>query len=82
MSKKNPKVNGQRSVAIIFECFMSLVYLIFAYALLTGVFNERFNDTFNSKVRLPLGIVLVIYGLFRIRRAIVKIKAAKSDESD
>jgi hypothetical protein len=82
MNSKHPKANGQLSFALVFESVMSLVYLAVAYILLSGQFNDRFNETFNDNIRLPLGVLFLIYGIFRIYRAIRKIKSTMGEKTN
>ncbi len=76
MNNKDPKENGY-STRVIFESIMSLVYVFCAYVLLA---TDYFTYTLNEKFRIPLGIILAVYGLFRVFRAIRKLKSAKNDE--
>jgi len=59
------------NVAYIFECVMSLLYLIASYILL---FTKLLEGWFfnNSSLRMALGILLAMYGFFRVYRAIRK----------
>lgn len=72
MDKDNQKVSG-RILICIFESLMSILYLFMAYILIgTTAFNNL-----SSSLRLPFGIVLAIYGAFRVYRAIKKLKSTK-----
>ena len=55
---------------LIFECVMAVLYLIFgAVFLFTPVFDKVIQGGFS----IALGIVLVLYGIFRIFRAVRRI---------
>lgn len=67
---KNPKENGRFLYALAFESVMAILYICIAYLLLgTQALNPYVAESF----RLPLGIILTVYGLFRIYRAVKKI---------
>jgi hypothetical protein len=51
---------------------MSLFYLAFAVIFL---FTDLFMDTVSGTIRLLVGILLGIYGIFRIYRALRKLFA-------
>ncbi len=76
MNHKNPKVDGRSLFTLIFESVMAVLYVCIAYLLLaTPVLNQWIAEGF----RLPLGIILGLYGLFRVYRAIRKLKSAKDE---
>ena len=58
---------GRNLAVYVFESVMAFFYLAVAYILL---FTERFADSIVKEIRLPLGILLGVYGLFRVYRAI------------
>lgn len=61
---------GRNISLYIFECVMSVVYLIISYILL---FTDVFKDSMMSDgVRRGLGIIFALYGIFRVYRAIKK----------
>lgn len=64
------KFEGQNLTRYIFECTMSVLYLVFALILL---FTNLFSNVVNGTVRLCLGILLAIYGIFRIGRVLKKL---------
>ena len=71
MQQRENKTVGQRNQALyIFECVMSLAYLTFSYIFL---FTELFVDTVSGTPRLLVGILLGIYGIFRVYRALKKL---------
>lgn len=54
----------------VFECVMALIYLLVSYSLLA---TDLFKDGMLPKdIRLGLGILFGVYGIFRIIRAIRK----------
>ncbi len=72
------KNNGQNISLYIFECTMSVFYLLMSYIL---IFTIYFNDIIPGKnTRMILGIVLGIYGIFRVYRAVRKYKEDKKTE--
>ena len=70
---------GRNLVLYVFESVMAFFYLAVAYILL---FTERFADSIVKEIRLPLGILLGVYGLFRVYRAIGRLTAPKSPKGD
>lgn len=61
---------GRNISMYIFECVMSVIYLIVAYVLL---FTNTFKGSMMSDgVRIGLGIIFALYGIFRVYRAIRK----------
>ncbi len=70
MQRENRKEPGQNTGLYIFECAMSLLYLCMSYILLfTRIFEDAVSD---KNIRLVLGILLGVYGIFRIYRAVRK----------
>lgn len=61
---------------LIFECVMAVLYLVFGSIFL---FTPIFDKVIQGKLSIALGIVLVLYGIFRIFRAIRKI-VSKNDK--
>jgi len=54
----------------IFECVMAVLYLVIAYTLLmTDYFKEA---ALPKGIRIGLGVLFMLYGIFRIFRAIRK----------
>ncbi len=66
----------QNQMLFIFECVMSVFYLGFACVFL---FTGYFNETVSGIVRLLVGILLGIYGIFRIYRALKKISEKEKE---
>jgi len=65
------KYGGQKVSRFIFECFMAIVYAFASYVFLFTHFFD--NSILPRGMRIGLGIVLGLYGLFRIYRAYKKI---------
>lgn len=76
---QNNRNSGQNLTLYIFECVMAVLYLAISYAFL---FTSLFIDAVSSKdLRLSLGILLGIYGVFRVFRVVRKyLQRNKSDE--
>jgi len=70
-SKKPIKYTGQQLALFTFECVMAVVYVALSIVLL---FTPFFDRTVPKELKIGVGIVLGIYGLFRIYRAYKKIK--------
>ncbi len=71
--KDNQKVDGRYVIICIFESLMSVLYLCMAYILIATKIFENIAAVF----RIPFGILLAIYGVFRVYRAIRKLKSMK-----
>jgi len=70
-SRKIPqKIEGQKLGMLIFECVMAVLYLLFGIALL---FTSLFENAISGWVRIALGGLLGVYGIFRIARAVKKL---------
>ena len=70
-SGRTDKYNGQKAALFIFECVMAIVYVMSSIVLL---FTPYFNRSVPGGLRIGVGIVFGLYGLFRIYRAYLKIK--------
>ena len=70
-SDHSDKYRMQRFGLFIFECFMALFYVAICIVLL---FTPLFVYKIQSGLRISLGVIMGIYGLFRIYRAYCKIK--------
>lgn len=70
MRESNQRFKGRNLTLYIFECTMSIMYLLIAYVL---IFTEYFSDGIAGSFRLPLGILMGVYGIFRVYRAIKKL---------
>jgi hypothetical protein len=72
MSKKKISYTGQMLGLFVFECVMAVVYIALSVILL---FTPFFNHSMiQGGFKIGLGIILGLYGLFRVYRAYVKIK--------
>ena len=69
-SEKPDKYKIQRLGLFIFECVMAFFYVAISIILL---FTPLFNRTIQEGLRIGLGIICGLYGLFRIYRAYKKI---------
>ncbi len=54
----------------IFECVMAILYLTLSFLFL---FTNLFVDSIGGTVRILLGVLLGIYGIFRVYRALKKL---------
>ncbi|MCL1934554.1 MAG: hypothetical protein FWF53_12170 [Candidatus Azobacteroides sp.] len=68
--EKIGKYNGQKLALFIFECVMAIVYVALSIILL---FTPFFNRSVPGGIRIGVGIVIGLYGLFRVYRAYIKI---------
>ena len=70
------KNKGQKLGLFIFECVMAVFYVCLSIIMLFAHWNYFNNIDANGfkGLRIAVGIVIGIYGLFRIYRAYVKIK--------
>ena len=68
MSDYNPSHKPQLYLYI-FECVMSVAYLGIAYILLA---TNIFTETMSTGIRVGLGIVFIVYGIFRVIRVVRK----------
>jgi len=64
------KFDGQKLGLFIFECVMAVVYVALSIVLL---FTSFFNRSVPEGLRIGVGIVIGLYGLFRVYRAYIKI---------
>lgn len=69
------KLEGQSLGLFIFECVMALLYLAFGVLFL---FTDLFSTAINGWVRIALGVLIGIYGIFRIFRAMRKVLSGKA----
>jgi len=71
-SNETDKYGGVKLALFVFECAMAIIYLALGIILL---FTPLLNYTgFPSSIRIGLGIVFGLYGVFRVYRAYLKIK--------
>jgi predicted membrane channel-forming protein YqfA (hemolysin III family) len=80
-SGKPEKTDIPRLALLIFDSFMAACYCIFGVILLFGsLFKSVFrNASINDGLRIMLGILLGLYGVFRVYKAIQKIKLLKNE---
>jgi hypothetical protein len=72
-NKKPIKWGGQKLALFVFEAAMSVLYLVFAVIFLfPSLLHLAFAPQLES-IRVVLGIILGIYGIFRIYRVIKKL---------
>ena len=64
------KYRIQRMGLFVFECFMAIFYVVISIVLL---FSPLFNRSIQGGLRISLGVICGLYGIFRIYRAINKI---------
>jgi hypothetical protein len=70
-SRKIPeKIEGQKLGLLIFECVMAVLYLLLGIAFL---FTSLFENVVSGWIRIALGGLLGVYGIFRIVRAVKKL---------
>jgi len=78
MQQREDRTFKQRNRALyVFECVMALMYLAFSVIFL---FTELFIDTVQGTPRLLVGILLGIYGIFRVYRALKKLFPSVKEE--
>jgi len=72
LTENSKKPDGQKLSLLIFECFMAVLYLAFGVVFL---FTPYFDAALRGQIGLKtaLGIVLGLYGIFRIYRAVRKL---------
>ena len=69
MSSENSEQNNdQRLGLIIFDCFMSVLYLALSIILLFTPFFERYWPMMPKGVIIGLGVVFGLYGIYRVGR--------------
>ena len=64
------RFDGQKLGLFIFESIMAVVYVALSIVLL---FTSFFNRSVPEGLRIGVGIVIGLYGLFRVYRAYIKI---------
>jgi hypothetical protein len=68
------KVDGKNIALLVFDCFMAVFYLAFGAIFL---FTSLFDSVIHGSMRIALGIVSGLYSVFRIYRAIKKVRDAQ-----
>ena len=72
-NEKSNKWGGQQLALLVFEAAMAILYLFFSVVFLfPSLFHFQFASQFEG-IRVALGIILGIYGIFRIYRVIRKL---------
>jgi uncharacterized membrane protein HdeD (DUF308 family) len=69
-TENSNKSEGQKLGFLIFESFMAVLYLAWGMIFL---FTPLFNYQIYGTLRVALGIVLVLYGIYRVCRAVKKL---------
>jgi cytochrome b subunit of formate dehydrogenase len=79
MSENGPEKQGGGRVIFVFEAVMSVFYLVFGGILL---FTRLFDGALygNRILKLTVGILFAIYGIFRIHRSWRRIFARGEDK--
>ena len=73
-NEKSDKWSGQQLALFVFEAAMAVLYLVFAVVFLfPSLFHFQFASQFEG-IRVALGIVLGVYGIFRVYRVIKKLR--------
>jgi uncharacterized membrane protein HdeD (DUF308 family) len=72
-TEKQP--DGQQLGLFIFDCVMSVLYLVFGIILLF----VPFQSLIPSQIKIALGVVFIIYGVFRVFRAKKRLSSRKTD---
>ncbi len=70
MKDNKQKLGAKEIFLMVFESVMAVFYLFLSYLL---AFTAVFGHLMDYPIRLGLGIILALYGIFRIYRAIEKI---------
>jgi hypothetical protein len=69
MNTEEPgKYDGQRAGLFIFDCFMSVMYLVFSFVLLFTSLLK--NWQVRHEIQIGLGVLFGLYGIFRVARAV------------
>jgi hypothetical protein len=69
-SEESGKLKGRKLVFLIFECMMALLYLTFGVIFL---FTSLYVYMIDGSIRIALGVILGLYGIFRIYRVIKRL---------
>jgi len=73
-NKESNKWSGQQLALFVFEAAMAVLYLVFSVVcLFPSLLHLRFAPQFEG-IRIVLGIILGVYGIFRIYRVIKKLR--------
>jgi hypothetical protein len=72
MNTEEPgKYEGQKLGLFIFDCFMSVMYLVLSFILLFTSLLK--NWLMPESVKIGLGVLFGLYGIFRVTRATMRI---------
>ncbi|MDR2622256.1 MAG: hypothetical protein LBC48_06700 [Dysgonamonadaceae bacterium] len=66
-TEESGKYEGQRLGLFIFDCFMSVMYLILSFILLFTPLLK--NWQLQDGIKIGLGVLFGLYGIFRVARA-------------
>ena len=69
-SENRDRLNGQKLIIFIFESVMAFIYVALSIVLL---FTSLLNRNLQEGIRIGLGVLLGLYGLFRVYRAYKKL---------
>ena len=73
-NKESNKWSGQQLALFVFEAAMAVLYLILSVVcLFPSLFHLQFASQFEG-IRIALGVILGIYGIFRVYRVIRKLR--------
>ena len=71
--KTSNKQKGIQFGLLIFECGMAILYLFFAVVFIApSIFHFQLNV--QDSLRIMIGVIVGIYGLFRVFRCVNRIK--------
>jgi hypothetical protein len=79
MTGNRRKPTRKDLILMVFESLMSVFYVFLAYIL---AFTETFGHLMDYPVRLVLGIILFLYGIYRVYRAVEKIILIRHSNED
>jgi hypothetical protein len=70
-TEETGKYEGQRLGLFIFDCFMSVMYLVLSVMLLFTPLLK--NWQIQGEIKVGLGVLFGLYGIFRVTRAVKRI---------
>jgi hypothetical protein len=70
-SENSDKLEGRKLVLLIFECVMAVLYPLVGILFL---FTSWADYMIAGTIRIVLGVLFGLYGIFRIYRAIKKLR--------
>ncbi|MDR1371659.1 MAG: hypothetical protein LBJ17_00830 [Dysgonamonadaceae bacterium] len=80
MGDNNSDNGGRYGIVFVFECVMAIFYVVFGIVLLFTLLLDRVLF-YNQTVKLTVGVLFLVYGIFRIYRSCKKIRE-KEQEND